>query len=114
VPGSGLAYGGISNAFAVEFDTWTDTDKNDPGTKIERHISAIIKPGSADGNEARSIAYNDNPLNFKSSKFEGFIRNPTIKIEYLHGQLRVLINNIHQLGFYHNLDIPARLGLPKG
>jgi hypothetical protein len=79
-----MAYGAINNAFAIEFDTWTDTDKNDPGSNIERHISVIARPGSAVANEANSIAYNDHPLNFKSSKYEGFIRNPTIKVEYLH------------------------------
>lgn len=80
-----MAYLGINNAFAIEFDTWTDTDRNDPGTNIERHISVIAKSGSADANEARSIAYNDNPLNFKSKRYEGFIGNPTIKVEYLNG-----------------------------
>jgi len=43
VAGSMMAYGGINNAFAIEFDTWTDTDKNDPGVGHERHISCIIK-----------------------------------------------------------------------
>lgn len=81
--GSGLAYGGIQNSWAIEFDSFTDRDKNDPGTYIERHISVIAKRGGADNNEASSMAYNDNPLNFKSTKYEGFIDNPEIKIEYL-------------------------------
>src|SRR4030042_6485994 len=29
-PGQGLGYGGIPNSFAVEFDTWQNTDEGDP------------------------------------------------------------------------------------
>lgn len=75
-----MGYYGISNAVAIEFDTWTNQDINDPDTSEERHISVIIKKGNADANEVNSIAYNDKPINYKSDRFEGFVSNPRFKI----------------------------------
>ena len=63
----GLGYKMMSNVFAIEFDTWADEDLNDPITVIERHISVIATKGLASANEVDSIAWNDNPLNFKVS-----------------------------------------------
>ena len=61
----GLGYKMMTNVFAIEFDTWANEDLNDPITTIERHISVIVQPGVASANEINSIAWNDNPLNFK-------------------------------------------------
>lgn len=61
----GLGYKMMSNVFAIEFDTWANEDLNDPITQVERHISVIVKPGQASANEIDSIAWNDNPVNFK-------------------------------------------------
>ena len=65
----GLGYKMLSNAFAIEFDTWANEDLNDPITAIERHISVIATKGAATANEVDAIAWNDNPLNFKVSCF---------------------------------------------
>jgi len=54
VSGPSLGYGGLSNVFAIEFDTSTDPGLNDPANgAAERHISVIVDPGFyASGNEA--------------------------------------------------------------
>jgi hypothetical protein len=112
--GGGIGYAGASNALAIEFDTWYNPTNNDPTNSVERHISVIIKSGSADNNEVNSIAWNDKPLNFKSDKFEGFLNNPTFRIEFLNRNLRVFINNVLQLGFYDDLDIRKRIPTSTG
>jgi len=61
----GLGYKMMSNVFAVEFDTWANEDLNDPITLTETHISVVVTPGVASANEVDSIAWNDNPANFK-------------------------------------------------
>ena len=68
----GLGYKMLTNVFAIEFDTWANEDLNDPITGIERHISVLVQPGVASANEINSIAWNDNPANFKV--FRSFFR----------------------------------------
>lgn len=63
--GGGLGYKGIYSALAIEFDTFTNTEQNDPEWEAERHISVIIRRGENYGDEKDSIAWNYRPLNFK-------------------------------------------------
>ena len=63
--GSGLGYGGIYNALAIEFDTFTNTENNDPDWDGERHISVIIRQGQNNADEKDRIAWNYRPVNFK-------------------------------------------------
>lgn len=53
------------SAFAIEFDTFTNRDLNDPPTENERHISVIAAQGENTGNEDDSLAWNYKPINFK-------------------------------------------------
>lgn len=79
VPAGGLGYKMLSNAFAIEFDTWTNEELNDPVVANERHISVIATKGQATANEVDSIAWNDNPANFKVHFFlflSFFLSNP--------------------------------------
>lgn len=71
--GGGLGYKMMSNAFAIEFDTWANEDLNDPIVMTERHISVIPSKGVATANEIDSIAWNDNPVNFKVPFFHFFL-----------------------------------------
>jgi len=63
--GGGLGYKGIYSALAIEFDTFTTTEQNDPDWEAERHISVIIRKGENFGDEKDRIAWNYRPLNFK-------------------------------------------------
>ena len=62
--GGGLGYKGIYSALAIEFDTFTNTEQNDPDWDAERHISVIIRKGENYGDEKDRIAWNYRPLNF--------------------------------------------------
>ena len=70
--GGGMGYAGIMKALAIEFDTFTSTDRNDPQIEEERHISVIVKPGENLADEDNSIAWNYQPLNFKVNIFYYF------------------------------------------
>lgn len=72
--GGGLGYKGIYSALAIEFDTFTNTEQNDPQWDEERHISVIIKKGENTADEINRIAWNYRPMNFK------VIRNKIINI----------------------------------
>jgi len=90
--GGGLGYKGISNAFAVEFDT--SNNDNDPIIPNQSHISAIATPGVADASEANSIGWNDSPVNFNNPNLQGFIANPLITIRYMGNTLTVYVNSV--------------------
>jgi len=87
-----LGYKGISNAFAVEFDT--SNNDNDPIIPNQSHISAIATPGVADASEANSIGWNDSPVNFNNPNLQGFIANPLITIRYMGNTLTVYVNSV--------------------
>lgn len=103
--GSGMGYSGLKNVLAVEFDTMYDAQTNDPSTATERHISIIIRKGTADANEVASIGRNNQPLNFKNDKSENYISSPVARIEYMNNNLRVFINDVLQLAYYYPLNL---------
>lgn len=63
--GGGLGYKGIYSAMAIEFDTFTNNQQNDPEWAPERHISVIIRRGENLADEKDRLAWNYRPLNFK-------------------------------------------------
>ena len=44
--------------------------------------------------ETNIIAWNDKPLNFNGPEYEFWIKQPTFKIEYFGGEIRVYMNEI--------------------
>lgn len=92
---------------AIEFDTYQDSCKND---RNKLHISLIAKSGSAEANEAYSLARNDFPPNFRDYKGENYIDNAEYKIRYAAKTLQVYINGALYLQ-RSNFDLGTYIGL---
>lgn len=105
-----MGYKNINNAFAVEFDTYSNPENNDPTPAYDRHISIIAQKGANQANEANSMAHNDNVINFNSKSDENYKANAKFKIKYMEGKLSVYINDALQLAYKNDFNIGKQIG----
>lgn len=107
--GGGLNVGGINDAFAIEFDSWYNSENGDPSIEEHKfHISVQARNGIHCNNENDSIGWQYHPVNFFNSECSSHIGNGVpVKIEHLLHMLRVTINGITQISIQEYIYLPS-------
>jgi hypothetical protein len=105
--GGTLGYDGLRNSLAVEFDTWQNSEVNDPSPS---HISVHTNGTGSNGwSEALSLgSYNTSPTVLDDSAVH------TARITYTPGTLAVYLDNLTTPKLTVPVDLAEKLGLDAG
>lgn len=104
--GGGMGYMGITNSVAVEFDTWYNSEYNDPN---ENHIS-IHTNGTGENSAHHDYSLGSNATIFNMS--DGV--DHTIRIAYSSNTMDIYYDNLTTPFFSVIIDIEALLDLDAG